>query len=162
MKPILHHTRMSLSEKDRVETITMLNYTLASATDLQLQCKQAHWNIKGREFIALHLLLDKLHEEVENHVDTVAERIMILGGSAFGTIQAVVENTQLRKYPTDIFKIEEHLEHLTHNFAILGELSRNNIKAAEEFNDLATSDVYIALTRMLDKNLWFLEAHIQK
>ncbi len=149
MKQILHHTLMGLSEKKRIESITMLNKTLACAIDLQLQAKQAHWNIKGKGFIALHLLLDQIHERVEEYVDTIAERIMALGGSSFGTSQAVVENTQLRTYPTDIFKIEEHLEHLTHNFAILGEIARNNIAASAEFGDMGTNDLFIGLSRML-------------
>jgi starvation-inducible DNA-binding protein len=162
MKQILHHTQMSLSEKDRIESITMLNKSLACAADLQMQLKQAHWNVKGMQFISLHKLFDDLHEQVEEHADTIAERIMALGGTAFGTLQSAVENTQLRKYPIDIFAAKDHLEHLTHNFAIFGELARNNIKDAEEFSDMGTSDLYIDLARMLDKNLWFLEAQLQK
>jgi len=162
MKPILHPTKISLPEKDRVEIIDMLNKSLACAADLQMQLKQAHWNVKGMQFISLHKLFDDIHEQVEEHADVIAERIMSVGGTAFGTLQSAAENTQLRKYPVDIFAAKEHLEHLTHNFAIFGELARNNIKDAEEFNDMATSDLYIDLTRMLDKGLWFLEAHLQK
>lgn len=162
MKQILHATKISLPEKKRIEIITMLNKSLASVADLQMQLKQAHWNIKGMEFIALHKLLDDLHEEVEEHVDIIAERVMALGGTAFGTLEAVLENTQLKKYPINIFDAKKHLENLTHNFAILGELARDNIKYAEEFSDMATSDIYVAFVRMIDKGLWFLEAHLQK
>ncbi len=162
MKNMLHATKMSLPEKDRVEIIGLLNKTLASTSDLYAQLKQAHWNIKGMQFIALHLLLDKIAEEVEEQVDIVAERVTSLGGTALGTLQEAVKNTQLRVYPVDIFAEKDHLEHLTHNFAILGELSRNNIDEAEKLGDMATNDLYIDLVRMLDKNLWFLEAHLQK
>lgn len=162
MKNLLHHSQISLPEKDRVELIAMMNKTLASTSDLYAQLKQAHWNIKGEQFIAVHLLLDTIAEQVEEQVDIVAERIMALGGSAMGTLQEAVKNTQLRLYPTDIFMIKDHIEHLTHNMAILGELSRKNIKESEKYADMVTSDMYIALTTMLDKNLWFLEAHIQK
>lgn len=162
MSKFLHHTRMSLPEKERVQLIAMLNKTLASTADLYAQCKQAHWNIKGMQFIALHLLLDTIAEEVEEQVDIVAERITSMGGTAFGTLQEAVKNTQLRLYPIDIFEIKDHLEHLTHNFAILGELSRDNIDESAKLDDMATNDLYIDLVRMLDKNLWFLEAHLQK
>jgi starvation-inducible DNA-binding protein len=162
MASLLHETRMSLPEKERIESIAFLNKTLASLADLYAQTKQAHWNIKGLEFIELHLLFDKIAEEVENHADIVAERITSLGGTTLATTQEIGKNTQLRLYPVDIFSAKDHLEHLTHNYAILGELARKNIKATEELGDYATSDVYIALTRMLDHNLWFMEAHIQK
>ncbi len=142
--------------------IALLNKSLASTNDLYAQLKQAHWNIKGPEFIALHKLFDELAEQIEEHVDIVTERIESLGGTALGTIQATAENSALRIYPIDIFLAKEHLEHLTHNFAILGELSRNNIRKAENLDDFVTSDLYIALTRLLDKSLWFLEAHVQK
>jgi starvation-inducible DNA-binding protein len=162
MKSTLHTTRMSLPEKVRIELIALLNKTLASTADLQMQMKHAHWNVKGMEFIALHKLFDELAEEVEEQVDVVAERITSLGGTALGTLQAAAAGTQLRVYPTDIFAARDHLEHLAHNFAILGEHARNGLKFTEELGDMATNDVYIDLARMLDKNLWFLEAHLQK
>jgi starvation-inducible DNA-binding protein len=158
----LHTTRMSLPEKTRVEIITMLNKSLASAADLYAQCKQAHWNVKGPEFISLHKLFDEVAEQVEDQVDIIAERITSLGGTALGTLQEAAKNTQLRVYPTDIFAAKDHVEHLGHNFALLGELSRNNISACEEIGDMVTSDMYIALTALLDKNLWFIEAYMQK
>ena len=162
MKNILHNTRMSLPEKDRVELIAILNKSLASTTDLYGQLKQAHWNVKGMEFISLHKLFDEIAEQVEEQVDTIAERITSLGGTALGTIQQAAANTGLRLYPVDIFAAKDHIEHLAHNVAILGELSRNNIKRSETLGDMATNDLYIDLVRMLDKNLWFIEAHLQK
>ena len=162
MKKLTHATKISIPEKKRIEIIAILNKSLASTADLYAQLKQAHWNVKGMEFISLHKLFDDIAEEVEGHVDTIAERITALGGTALGTLQQAVKNTALRLYPIDIFTAKEHLTHLTHNFAILGELSRDAITAAEKYGDDATADIYIDLTRMLDKNLWFLEAHLQK
>ena len=70
---ILHKTKISLPEKVRIEVIKLLNKTLASTADLSAQLKQAHWNVKGLEFISLHKLFDDLAEDVEKHVDTIAE-----------------------------------------------------------------------------------------
>jgi starvation-inducible DNA-binding protein len=162
MKNLLHHSKISLPEKDRVELIAILNKSLASTTDLYGQLKQAHWNVKGREFIALHKLFDEIAELVEEQVDIIAERITSLGGTALGTLQQAASNTELRLYPIDIFKAEDHIEHLTHNIAILGELTRINVDKAEELGDMATNDLYIDLARLLDKSLWFIEAHVQK
>ena len=162
MSKLLHHTQMSLPEKDRVAVIAALNKTLASLTDLYAQTKQAHWNVKGPEFITLHKLFDEVAERVEDQIDIVAERITSLGGTALGTIQQTVKNSQLRVYPIAIFAAKDHVEHLSHNFAILGELARTNIKYAEEFDDYGTSDLFITLSRMLDHNLWFIEAFMQR
>lgn len=158
----LHKSSISIPEKKRVEIIDLLNKSLASTTDLYAQLKQAHWNVKGMQFIALHKMFDEIAEEVEEQIDTIAERITSLGGTALGTLQEAAKNTQLRSYPVDIFVAKDHLEHLAHNFATLGELTRNNIDATDELNDMVTNDLYIDLARMLDKNLWFIEAHLQK
>ncbi len=162
MKNMLHKTKISIPEKKRIELIKMLNKSLASTSDLSIQMKHAHWNIKGKEFIALHKLFDEIAEEVENQVDVIAERVTSLGGTALGTVQEIVKNTNLRTFPIDIFDLEKIITHLSHNFAILGELARDHMDASEKLDDMATNDVYIDLARMLDKNLWFLEAHLQK
>jgi starvation-inducible DNA-binding protein len=162
MEALMHVTKNSMPEKNRIELVFMLNRSLASTNDLYIQLKQAHWNIKGATFIAVHKLLDEIAEHVENQVDIIAERITSLGGTALGTLQKTLENSNLRIYPIDIFKIEDHIMHLTHNIAILAELTRTNIKRAEMLEDMVTSDMYIGLTQVLDHNLWFLEAHLQK
>ena len=162
MKHIMHTTKISLPEKDRIELVGMLNETLASTADLYAQLKQAHWNVKGPNFIALHTLLDQLAAQILAQVDIIAERITSLGGTALGTTQTIGQNTKLRVYPTNIFTGNDHIEHLSHNYAILGEICRTNIKKTESLHDMATSDFYIALTQELDKSLWFLEAHVQK
>lgn len=161
MCALMRKTKISIPEKNRIELVQMLNKTLANISDLYLQIKQMHWNIKGPEFIALHKLLDEVAERVEEHVDIVAERATSLGGIAFGTAEEIVKNSVLRKYPVALYSIEEYLEQLTHNFAIAGELVRNDIKKCEDLADYATGDVFIALTRELDKDLWLLESNLK-
>jgi starvation-inducible DNA-binding protein len=151
-----------MPEKKRIELAAMLNQSLADTLDLYNQAKQAHWNIKGVNFIGMHKLLDDIAEGLVEQVDVIAERITGLGGTAFGTTQHIAKATQLRAYPLDIFAINDHIEHLAHNIATLGEITRNNIDATDELDDFGTNDLYIDLIRFLDKQLWFLEAHIQK
>jgi len=162
MPGVMHHTSVSIPEKTRIELVTALNMSLASTADLYNQLKQAHWNVKGPNFISLHKLFDDIASGMLSQSDTIAERVTSLGGSTLATTQMIGENTQLRAYPSDIFSEQAHLEHLIHNIAILGELTRNNIKQATELGDDATADIYIQLARFLDKHLWFLEAHLQK
>lgn len=157
----LHKTRISIPEKNRVKLISLLNNTLSSATDLYAQSKQAHWNIKGPSFIALHTLLDDIAHGIQKHVDIIAERTTALGGTALGSIQQTVNQTQLAAYPRDLFKQNEVLSHMIKNIALLGGITRNLIKESERLDDYVTSDIYISFTKFLDKQLWLLEAHLQ-
>src|SRR3989475_7201798 len=84
--PRLYPTKNDLPEASRLEVIGLLNQRLADCIDLQTQCKQAHWNVKGPTFIALHKLFDEINEDVEAYVDLIAERVVQLGGVAEGTV----------------------------------------------------------------------------
>lgn len=162
MKTKLHKTKNAMPEKVRAELVGILNTSLASVTDLYAQLKQAHWNVKGPEFIALHKLFDEIAEELEEHIDTIAERAAALGGTVLGTIQEVVKNTALSAYPVNITSAKDHLAHLTHNMAIISELAHEHMDETEELGDMSTNDIFIDLDRFLDKSLWFLESHLQK
>src|SRR5215510_14548141 len=94
----MHQTKNDLSEATRVKVIELCNGRLADAIDLQTQCKQAHWNVKGPNFIALHELFDKINEDVEDYVDMVAERAVQLGGIAEGTARMAVKRSSLAEF----------------------------------------------------------------
>src|SRR6266404_8988162 len=104
----LYPTKNDLPESIRVEVIPLLNQRLAECIDLQTQCKQAHWNVKGPSFIALHKLFDEINEAVEDYVDLLAERVVQLGGIAEGTVGVVRERSTLPGYPLTISTGPEH------------------------------------------------------
>lgn len=154
-------TKNTLPEKVRIQMDVLLQDRLADSIDLMVQAKQAHWNVKGPSFIALHELFDKIAETSEDYPDLIAERIMQFGGAAEGTIQAVASRTHLPNYSL-IFKTgREHVEALSHALATYGELIHTAIGQATELNDPATADIFTEILRSVDKNLWFVEAHIQ-
>lgn len=155
-------TRNDLKENARKTSIDLLNARLADAIDLALITKQAHWNLKGPQFIAIHEMLDEFREEIDGHVDIVAERAVQLGGTAFGTSQTVARETSLKPYPTDIHKTKDHLKALIDAYASAARLTRKAIDEADEAGDADTADIFTAYSRSLDKLLWFLEAHIQE
>jgi|SRR5579864_8543862 len=157
----MHKTRNSLAEKVRSEASALLNRHLALAIDLHAQTKQAHWNVKGPTFIALHELFDKLADEVEEFVDTIAERVTALGGTAEGTIQVVAERTQLPRYPLGIGEGKAHLEALSGSLAVFANSVRKAIDEADALGDADTADLFTGISREADKQLWFLEAHLQ-
>src|SRR5712672_3103899 len=157
-----YKSRNDLNSNAKSVSIGILNARLADAIDLALLTKQAHWNIKGPQFIALHEMIDGFRTELDDHVDTMAERAVQLGGTALGTTQVVAGSTTLAPYPTDIYSSTDHLAALVDRYAGLASSARAAIDATDEAGDADTADLFTALSRALDKQLWFLEAHLQE
>ena len=153
-------TRNDLPQTTRAQVIELLNARLADAIDLGTQVKHAHWNVKGANFIALHELFDKIAEGVEDQIDTIAERVTALGGTARGTLGAVSRNTSLKPYPEDISAGLAHVEALASVVADFGRKVRVGIEESAKLGDADTSDLFTGISRETDKSLWFLEAHL--
>ena len=141
--------------------IDILNARLADAIDLALIVKQAHWNLRGIQFIAVHEMLDPIRAAIDVHVDTIAERIAQLDGIALGTSQIVAKSTKLAPYPTDIRKVPDHLAALADRFAKLANQVREDIDATDEAGDADAADILTAFSRELDKDLWFIKSHLE-
>jgi starvation-inducible DNA-binding protein len=157
----MFRTKNDLSEATRVKVIELLNARLADCTDLQTQTKQAHWNVKGPNFIALHELFDKVNEDVEDYVDLIAERVVQLGGVAEGTARIVAKRSSLEEYPANAVDGRSHVEALSSALAGFGKAARKAINQADELGDLDAADIFTEVSRGVDKWLWFVEAHLQ-
>ena len=155
----LFRTKNDLPEPTRAKIVELLAANLASAIDLYLQTKQAHWNVKGPNFTALHELFDDVGEIVEDAVDDIAERIVQLGGTARGTLQSVGKATSLRAYPLDISSGSDHVEALSSALAAFGAGVRTASATADEIGDADTADLFTQISRTIDKQLWLVEAH---
>lgn len=158
----MHKTANDLTANTRQTAISLLNARVAETIDLALLTKQAHWNLKGPQFIAVHEMLDGFRTQIDEHVDTMAERVVQLGGTALGTTQAVAQASALQPYPTDIYAIKDHLAALIERYAVVANALRHAIDSADEAGDADTADIFTAASRDLDKALWFLEAHVQE
>src|SRR5262247_93945 len=154
-------TKNDLPETTRLKVIDLCNGRLADAIDLQTQCKQAHWNVKGPNFISLHLLFDKINEDVEDYVDEIAERAVQLGGVAEGTARMVAKRSALAEYPASAVDGRSHVEALSSALATFGKAARKTIGEANELGDLDTADLFTEVSRGVDKWLWMVEAHLQ-
>ena len=157
----LYQTHIDLPESLRCPMVALLNQTLAATLDLKSQVKQAHWNVKDREFYALHQLFDEIATEVEDFADLVAERIAALGGIAVGTVRIAALTSSLPEYPLTIANGSEHLTALVERLALYARSIRHGIAEAMGWGDMGTSDLYTEVSREIDKRLWFLEAHLQ-
>jgi starvation-inducible DNA-binding protein len=158
----LHATRNHLPSNAKSTSIALLNARLADGIDLALITKQAHWNLKGPQFIAVHEMLDGFRSAQDEWNDTMAERIAQLGGTALGTTQTTAESTSLAPYPTNIYAIADHLAALIDRYATYANALRENIDQTDDAGDADTADILTEVSRGIDKQLWFLEAHVQE
>lgn len=156
----MSNSRIDLSANVRETAIKILNDRLADAVDLSAQAKQAHWNVKGPSFIALHELFDQIYDGVGDYVDMIAERVTALGGRAEGTVSLAAERSTLPAYPLEIHGGAAHVEALSSAMATFGTNVREAIDQTAELGDAGTSDLFTEVSRGTDKFLWFLEAHL--
>lgn len=156
----MNTTKNDLPETTRTKVAELLNARLADALDLQAQMKQAHWNVKGKDFIQLHELFDKINEDVEDYVDTIAERCVQLGGTAYGTVRVAAKNSSLPEYPLEITSGRDHVAAVSTALATFGKAARAGIDKSDELKDKDTADIFTEVSRGVDKWLWMVEAHL--
>ncbi|MGC1388555.1 MAG: DNA starvation/stationary phase protection protein Dps [Steroidobacteraceae bacterium] len=157
----MYKTKIDLSDKCRRNVAVILNDRLADAIDLQSQVKQAHWNVKGPHFIALHELFDKISDAILDQIDVIAERVTSLGATAEGTVAVAAKRSKLKNYPLSITAGKDHLFYLSTQLAMFGKAVRSAIEDTAKLGDADTADLFTGISRDLDKYLWFLEAHLQ-
>ena len=158
-KAVTVKTANGLSSDSRAKAVALLNHHLPAAIDLHAQIKQAHWNVRGAQFIALHELFDDISEEADGWVDTLAERAGALGGAAEGTIQVAVKQSYLDPYLLKIAGCEAHVKALSKALAKLGDHVRQAIDDASDIKDADTADLFTEISREVDQALWKVESH---
>jgi starvation-inducible DNA-binding protein len=156
----LYPTQSVLPEAIRTQSITLLNKQLAAAIDLHSQIKQAHWNVRGPEFIAIHELFAKVAGEVEVFSDQLAERVGVLGGTASGTIQVAVQQSFLIPYSLGIADEPRHVYAIVAVLAAFGRSINEAGARASAMGDTGTVDLFAEMSLAVDQELWFVESHI--
>lgn len=156
-----YKSNVGVPEANRQAIIALLNARLADAVDLFTQVKWAHWNLKGMHFIQLHELFDSIAEHVEAQTDTIAERIAAIGGVANGTAREVAARSGLKEADLTAADGASQLKWLVHNVAHHANALRQAVNESDDLEDKITADLFTGVTRELDKDLWFLEAHLQ-
>jgi starvation-inducible DNA-binding protein len=155
----MYTSKVDVPENTRKVVIELLSAQLADAIDLATQAKQAHWNVKGSDFIALHELFDQVYGVVTGHVDLLAERIVMLGGITKGTARAVASRSRLAEYPLDAVAASDHVAALSAALTHFASTTRKAINEADEVGDLVTADLLTQIAGEVDKQAWFVSAH---
>ena len=158
----MHETRNATTSNAKTVSIESLNARLADGIDLAMTTKQAHWNLKGPQFIGIHLMLDGFRTDQDEWNDMMAERIIQLGGTARGTATEVAAHSKLAPYPVNTYAVADHLAALIDRYAAFANAVRENIDDTDEAGDAGTADLLTEVSRGIDKQLWFLEAHVQE
>ena len=155
----MHPTKNPLDAAVRGKSIVLLGMGLVHALDLERQAKQAHWNVRGANFRALHQLFDEVAQQAEDDSDTLAERLVSLGGTADGRIDVIASRTTLPPYPIDAQSGAAHIEALARAIAAFAAVALDAIEQASSWGDADTADVFTEVSRGLDKTLWLVDAH---
>ena len=150
-----------LPEEQQAKLIELLNRRLADAIDLQLQSRQAYWNVKGPHFMALRDLFDKVSHGVEEYANQIAEHIVQLGGIAEGTVQAAARRSSLEEYWLSTADRQGHIHAISAELTDFGKHVRYASEQATLLQDPDTADIFTEIARGIDKWLWFVEAHLQ-
>jgi starvation-inducible DNA-binding protein len=158
----MHPTHNTLSENIRTQSVELLNRHLAAAIDLQAQVKQAHWNVRGPGFIAIHRLFDDVAAKIGEYADMIAERTGGLGGAAHGTVQTAARSSFLIPYPHDIGDEKLHVFAVSSSLAAFGQSARIANEKAVAFGDADTADMFTEISRGIDQQLWLVESHISR
>ena len=160
--PVLFATRNSLQLDVRAQVVPLLNQRLADAIDLEAQCRQAHWNVKGPNFVALHQLFAEVHAAVDRYIDVIAERVTQLGGVAEGTVGIVAKRTTLPEYSLSLYAGADHAAAVADGLAAFGRSVRVAAQEMNALEDADSADLLTEISRGIDRWLWHVEAHLQQ
>lgn len=158
----MNPTYNDMPEADRRNIAILCQDRLADALDAQSMSKQAHWNVKGTQFQALHTLFDDVYAEFVKYVDLIAERAVMLGAQIEGTVRSVAKRSSLVEYPLDIRSGADHVEAMSRMLAQFGKNVRAAITQSEQYHDADTADMFTEISRGVDQYLWMVESHRQE
>ncbi len=154
-------TRIAIARPNRVKVEALLNQLLADLTDMAARTKHAHWNVTGPQFMALHLHFDALHAVLDGHIDAVAERTAALGGFVRGRLSDAASATRLKEFPETTRDGMAVVKVLAEGLAHVSNAAREGIDTCEAEKDLVSADLLTQVSGDLDKQIYFLEAHLR-
>ena len=156
----LSPVRIDIPLEIRLYVMQLLQQTLVCTIDLRSHVQQACWNVKGHDFVSLHALFATMATELDAYAAMVAERLVVLGGMARGTVRTVAMHSTLPEYPDVLMDGDAHVRALVERFAPYAATLRADIAHAAAVEEAGSAAIYTDISRGIDKRLWFLEAYL--
>jgi len=158
---VSHALPLDLEEPVRLEITEQLNLLLADSMTLRDLYKKSHWQVAGPTFYQLHLLFDKHFEEQVEIVDTIAERIQLLGGISIAMAADVAETTRIERPPRGREEVPVQISRLLDAHQLIIGHCRDLAKLADELGDDGTNDMAVSdVLRTNELQSWFLSEHL--
>src|SRR5215469_14252110 len=158
---VSHALPLELEEPVRLEMTAQLNQLLADTMTLRDLYKKSHWQVAGPTFYQLHLLYDKHHGEQDELVDSIAERIQLLGGVSIAMAPDVAETTQIERPPRGREEVPVQLSRLIDAHQIVIREARTLARRASAIGDDGTNDLVVSeVLRTNELQVWFLSEHL--
>jgi starvation-inducible DNA-binding protein len=152
---------LELEEPVRLEMTEHLNQLLADTMTLRDLYKKSHWQVAGPTFYQLHLLFDKHYEEQNELVDSIAERIQLLGGVSIAMAADVAETTQIERPPRGREEVPVQLSRLLDAHQVIIRDSRELARRASTLGDDGTNDLVVSeVLRTNELQVWFVSEHL--
>ncbi len=156
-----HALPLELEEPVRLEMTEQLNLLLADTMTLRDLYKKSHWQVAGPTFYQLHLLFDKHYDEQVELVDTIAERIQLLGGLSLAMAADVAETTRIERPPRGREEVPVQISRLLDAHKIIIGTCRELAERAEKLGDAGTNDLAVSdVLRTNELQVWFLSEHL--
>ena len=158
---VSHALPLELEEPVRLEMTEKLNQLLADTMTLRDLYKKSHWQVSGPTFYQLHLLFDKHFTEQVEVVDTIAERIQMLGGVSIAMAPDVAETTQIECPPRGREEVPVQISRLLDAHQIIIRQCRELAERSDELGDAGTNDLVVSdVLRVNEMHVWFLSEHL--
>jgi len=152
---------LQLEEPVRLEMTEQLNQLLADTITLRDLYKKSHWQVAGPTFYQLHLLFDKHYEEQNELVDTIAERVQLLGGISIAMAADVAETTRIPRPPKGREEVPVQLSRLLDAHQVIIEHCRELAERADKLGDAGTNDLVVSdVLRTNELQVWFVSEHL--
>jgi starvation-inducible DNA-binding protein len=158
---VSHMLPLELEEPVRLEMTAQLNQLLADTMTMRDLYKKSHWQVAGPTFYQLHLLFDKHYDEQVELVDSIAERIQLLGGVSIAMAPDVAETTQIERPPRGREEVPVQLSRLLDAHQVIIRETRKLARTASELGDDGTNDLLVSeVLRTNELQVWFLSEHL--
>ncbi|MBD1910107.1 MULTISPECIES: Dps family protein [unclassified Leptolyngbya] len=153
---------IGLTEEQRRGVVNLLNQNLANAYLLLIKTKKYHWDVVGPQFRSLHELWEEHYQALTESIDSIAERVRMLGGYPLGTAQGFLSAASIQEHEGEVPSASGMVQNLVEDHELIIRTMRENIdQCSDEFHDEGTADFLTGLMEQHEEMAWMLRSFIE-